>query len=63
MSDGGRDFVIGRQPDTAEDWAEEIMACVPGLSTAAPLSVSDPIHRQITELVRLIQRRAREAVP
>jgi hypothetical protein len=53
-----RDFVIGKQPETAEEWAEEIMACVPGLSTAAPLNVSDPIHRQIAELVRQIQRQA-----
>jgi hypothetical protein len=55
-----RDFALGRPPETAEEWAEEIMAVVPGLSTAAPLNVSEPIRRQITELVRLIQRQSQE---
>jgi hypothetical protein len=55
-----RDFALGRPPETAEECADEIMAVVPGLSKAAPLNVSEPIRRQITELVRLIQRQSRE---
>jgi len=60
MSEGARDFALGREPKTAEEWAEEIMACVPGLSTAAPLRYSDRIHEQITELVRLIQQQGQD---
>jgi hypothetical protein len=53
-----REFAGFKEPETADEWAVEILACVSGLVTAAPDAVYRPIHKRLIGTIAAIEEKA-----
>jgi hypothetical protein len=54
-----RQYAIGKVPETAEEWASEILAGDTSLGCAASEEIYRPKHERLAADIRAIQRQAR----